>query len=430
MFDDFQQVEAFLQSRRQHGVKPGLKRINRLLSLVGEPQKKMVAIHVAGTNGKGSTIRFMQKALTANGYHIGVFQSPSLTGYTGHMLIDDTRIPCGTFMGYVTKLLPFIQQLDDEHNHPTEFEIITAVAFLYFADNADIALIETGMGGREDTTNCINPILSIITNVSRDHTAFLGGTLAAIAWQKAGIIKENRPVIVGEMGDDARSVIAQEAFEANASLYLSGESFRYEVVDIAASHQTFQWICDSGSRREIVLQTTGMHQVSNASLAIMALKLLEDKGFTLDWPSCINALAFVSIPGRFEQIHGLPAIILDGAHNAGGVETFTDTLQRHFADMERHLIFAAFRDKDLKTMLEGLEPHFASVTLTVFDHPRAASIQQLQQYSQHPAVQSVSDWREAVRQISFQRENTCYCITGSLHFIGIVRKYFDEIVGL
>lgn len=430
MFEHFWQIEAFFQDRKKYGVKPGLERVHKLLALLGNPQEKINAVHVAGTNGKGSTIHYIKNAFMANGHRVGVFNSPSFEGLTGHMFINDFRIPEKSFILYVNKMYPFIKQLDAAFNHPTDFEILTAIAFLYFEGNTDIALIEAGMGGREDTTNCISPNLSIITNVEWDHTDFLGKSIESIAYHKAGIIKENSPVIAGEMGEEALSVVSGEAFEKNTPLHLLGESFKYKITDTTFSYQTFQWFSVSGIRTEIALNTLGVHQIKNASLAVMALVVLETKGFELNWRTSINGLAATRIPGRFEQIHTEPAVILDGAHNPAGVQAFTDTLTEILSNKEKHLIFAAFKDKDLKNMLRHLEPYFSSVTLTTFDHPRAAESELLERFSYHPNKRRLNDWRQALKQLDFQQENTCYCITGSLHFIAIVRKYFEETVNM
>ncbi|GAB4073289.1 bifunctional tetrahydrofolate synthase/dihydrofolate synthase [Barrientosiimonas marina] len=426
MFDQYQQVEQFLQKRRQYGVKPGLERINKLLYLLGDPENNIQAIHIAGTNGKGSTVHYLKKALMANGFHVGAFQSPSLTGYTGHITLNDTSIPETAFVYYANIIYPVVERLDAVNHHPTEFEIITAMAFLYFADTTDIALIEAGMGGRADTTNCFMPLLSIITNVSWDHTAFLGKTLDAIAWHKAGIIKGNKPIIAGEMNQDARSVIEQEASSQNAPLYLADEAFHYKTANSNGSELAFNWLSNAGDQLEITLPTAGVYQINNASLAVMALVLLKDIGFQLDMQVSARGLAETRIPGRFEQMHTRPAIILDGAHNLGGVRAFTTALQYHYADADKHLIFAAFHDKDLKNMLDELEPYFSSVTLTTFDHPRAASLEQLQNNSHHQAQQAVQDWRKAIRDMSSARENDCCCITGSMQFIGMVRAYMHD----
>src|SRR5690625_3069641 len=182
-------LNHYFTKRDEFGIKPGLERIHRLLELLGNPEKEIKAIHIAGTNGKGSTIQFMKNVLINNGYDVGVFTSPSFYGIRGHIEHNRSFIDNELFLHILELMKPAIKQLDDEENHPTTFEIITAVAFMYFKEHVDIVLVETGMGGREDTTNCFTPILSVITNVDFDHVGFLGDTLEEITAHKAGIIK-------------------------------------------------------------------------------------------------------------------------------------------------------------------------------------------------------------------------------------------------
>ncbi|SFD58258.1 dihydrofolate synthase / folylpolyglutamate synthase [Lentibacillus persicus] len=430
MFEHFSQIELFFHERKQFGVKPGLDRIHKLLNLLGNPQQKVNAIHVAGTNGKGSTISYLKRSLMKSGYQVGVFNSPSIEGLTGHFMLNDKQIPENDFMQYINNTLPSIKKLDSESNHPTEFEIMTAIAFLFFADKADIALIEAGMGGKEDTTNCFDPILSIVTNVEWDHTNFLGRTIESIASHKSGVIKKERPAVIGEMSDKAMNIIIGEAHVKNAPLYVSGKDFDYKILTSTVQRQTFNFRFPEGPRMHLTLKAAGDHQIKNASLAVMALSILIDEGFNLDWVQCMEGLADVKIPGRFEQIHSNPPIILDAAHNPAGVQAFTDTITDNIPNMNRHLIFAVFKDKDYRQMLDHLQPHFTSIILTTFDHPRAAEPQDLKKCCSHSNTRIVSNWHEAVEQIELNHHNACYCITGSLHFIAIVRKYFIEMMKL
>src|SRR5699024_7769817 len=199
MFYHLEEVNRFFENRRYLGIKPGLSRMNQLLTYLDNPQKRIKAVHVAGTNGKGSTIHFLKNALIKNGHEVGLFISPSMLDVTGYIFKNNKRIAEETLISILNEMFPIIQQMDESDMHPTEYEIITAIAFFLFVRHVDIALIETGMGGREDTTNCVNPLLSVITNVSLDHTTFLGNTLEKIAYHKAGIIKNNIPVILGEI---------------------------------------------------------------------------------------------------------------------------------------------------------------------------------------------------------------------------------------
>ncbi|MGP4108418.1 bifunctional folylpolyglutamate synthase/dihydrofolate synthase [Virgibacillus sp. L01] len=421
MFEHFQQVEEFFESRKKYGMKPGLDRIHKLLKLLDNPQKKIQAIHVAGTNGKGSTVQYIKNALISNNIYVGIFTSPSLNGLTGHIFKNNDIISEMEFTEMINEIHPFVQRLDAENDHPTEFEIITAVAFLYFKKYADIALIEAGMGGREDTTNCFDPILSIITNVEEDHIAFLGESLKSIAYHKAGIIKENTPVVIGEMSDEAMSVISEEASLEDAPLYQLEKEFDYSILHEVSGYQTFNWVSNE-DKFKVSIQTNGKYQVKNASLAIMALKLLESNGFILNLDKSLNGFYQTKIPGRFEMVQTNPVVVLDGAHNPAGVRAFTDTMTSIYKNREKHLIFAAFKDKDLTYMLHYLSNHFSSITLTTFKHPRAASVEQLQSVINHPNVRVNQDWMNVIEEIQNKNNHVCYFVTGSLHFIANVRK--------
>ncbi|TMN21084.1 bifunctional folylpolyglutamate synthase/dihydrofolate synthase [Lentibacillus cibarius] len=426
MFKHFHEVENFFQNRQQLGMKPGLSRIQKLLYLLGNPQEKVTSIHVAGTNGKGSTIQYLKHGLMANNFRVGVFQSPSMDGITGHISINHTKVSEETILTLMNQVYPFIQQLDGEQDAPTSFEIITALAFTFFQDHVDLALIEAGMGGREDTTNCFIPILSIITNVEKDHTAALGNTFTAIAYQKAGIIKKDRPVIVGEVGEEASRSIISEAITKDAPVFWSGQAFQSKMLHMTETHQTFEWQADDMQPMHVSIKPFGRHQIKNASLAMMALTLLGQNRFSLDWRKMLHGLATTSIPGRFERIHEDPLIILDSAHNPAGIEALVDSLTTRFIDKNTHLLFAAFKDKDIEGMLPALEQHFKTVTLTTFEHHRAASTKQLQYYSRRPDVQLIDDWEQVISEMLTSHEDDCYVITGSLHFIADVRTYFTH----
>lgn len=426
MFTNFNQVEIFLEQRKKHGIKPGLDRMERLLALSGNPHQGLKAIHVAGTNGKGSTIRFMDNALRLSGYHVGVFVSPSMEGVTGHMMIDGKAISKQAFLSFINQLHPFIQLLDAENNQPSEFEIITVIAFMHFTKNVDIALIETGMGGREDTTNCFTPLLSIITNVEKDHIAFLGKTIEEIARHKAGIIKENIPVIVGDINQDAAVVIEKEVLSKRAEMFQYGKNFSVIENGKPSGRQTFRFYKDGKCQMNAAIRMFGRHQLTNASLAIMAMFKLEDLGYFIDWSSVLRGIENTTVPGRFEIIHENPVVILDGAHNAAGIKAFLETVVGGYKTEKKHLVFAAFKDKDVDTILTLLNGHFASITLTTFDHPRAARPHELAKFLQSDTAYIISDWKEAIGEIvNGTHRNDYFFITGSLEFISRVRHFLE-----
>ncbi|MEK3908823.1 bifunctional folylpolyglutamate synthase/dihydrofolate synthase [Oceanobacillus sp. FSL W7-1309] len=418
MFTTFPEIEDFFNSRKAFGIKPGIDRIHRLLALLDHPEKSAPAIHVAGTNGKGSTIQFIKNALQANGYKVGVFTSPSLTGLTGHMKLNDSEITEQLFVDLCNELYPHVIQLDQENDPPTEFEMITALAFLYFSERVDIALIEAGMGGREDTTNCFQPILSIITNVAKDHTAFLGNSISEIAYQKAGIIKTGAPVVVGHLETEAFTVIKAEAEKHYTPVYQLGK-------DVIYNHNQGQSMTWYSKERTVHLKLLmyGDYQFQNAALALMALEKLNDAGYQISFSKASPAIEQTRLAGRFEIVNKNPLIILDGAHNPAGVAAFIKTVNEHFAEKDKQLLVAVFKDKELDAMLEQLSTSFTSITLTTFQHPRAAKAVDL--YRLAPAKQKriAADWKQEVNQILQGKGNGVWFITGSLNFISLVREY-------
>ena len=422
MFRSIEQVETFFLERRTLGIKPGLDRMYILLESQLNPQKKFKTIHIAGTNGKGSTLTFIKAALLANNYKVGVFTSPSLTGFTGHMLINDLPISEEHFLLYFNQLLPTIDELDVDKMHPTEFEIITVIAFMYFAEKVDIALIETGMGGREDTTNCIQPILSIITNIAMDHANFLGDTIEKIAYQKAGIIKPNIPTVVGAVEPTCLPVIYKEATAKSSPIYQLNKDFFYEENTSVIDRQIFNW-----NYKEFVypieIGMRGLHQVENASTALMALKIINDHSFSLNWENVFTALCLVQLAGRFEKVHEKPEIILDGAHNPNGMEAFLDTVQSLYENKKKHLIFAGFRDKELVKMLKMALPYFNTVSVTSFENPRAEKAENLMECLPSNMVR-LGNWKQIIKEIKHQDD--IYFFAGSLAFIGLVRAFIKN----
>src|SRR5699024_1843992 len=427
MFDRFENIELFMENRQNLGIKPGLHRIRHLLEMLGNPQNDPIAIHVAGTNGKGSTICYLQQALQANGYRVGVFSSPSMSGLLGYIFCNNNKITKNQFISLFREVYPYVRILDEAGEAPTEFEIMTAIAFLYFSRFTDITLIEVGMGGREDTTNVCHPILSIITNVALDHTAFLGDTLEEIACHKAGIIKNNIPVIVGKMNQKALAIIKHIACRKSAPTYTLLNDFFYERLEQSPYHQIYQFQYAGWGPFRVCIRMKGTHQVANSALAVMALIQMTEQGFSIDWQKALNGIYRAHIPGRFEVVHSDPLIVLDGAHNPAGIQSFLDTIQSMNHRNKKHLIFAGFKDKDVQTMLTQLTPYFLSITLTSFNHPRAAKAKELYKLTKRRQKYLWHNWKKAV-DILVDRSKISHhalFITGSLHFIALVRHYLQ-----
>ncbi|MFZ3576402.1 bifunctional folylpolyglutamate synthase/dihydrofolate synthase [Virgibacillus sp. DJP39] len=424
MFNSFLEAKTYLHGRKHLGIKPGLGRVKMLLQVLDHPEKKINGIHVAGTNGKGSTINFIKNALVSNNYRVGVFVSPSAVGLREHMFINDTPIDHHTFVELLNFMYPAIVDLDEQGDHPTEFEIITVLALLFFADSCDFALIETGMGGREDTTNCFHPLLSIITNVSLDHVSFLGNTVDKIAIHKAGILKYKIPAIIGPMSDKAMKVI-QEIAEANkVNLSRFGKEFKIS----GGKDNYFSWGNQLYKELDVSLKMIGRHQHTNAAIAIMAIVKLIELGYLLDIDSAVGGVENTRVSGRFELIYHKPQIFIDGAHNESGVQAFVETVNSvSMQQKKKHVIFAAFKDKDIGSMLKLLEENFDKVILTTFDHPRAASITELKKYADSVNFVIRKDWKQEINEtLNSSNFEIDFFVTGSLDFILSVRSFIAK----
>ncbi|HEX6592990.1 MAG TPA: folylpolyglutamate synthase/dihydrofolate synthase family protein [Bacillota bacterium] len=426
MFKQIKDIELYFQQNQKLGIKLGLERMRTLLHYLDNPEQNFRAIHVAGTNGKGSTINFINRALVANGYRIGLFTSPSFSKLNGHIFINEQPISDDDFLTIFKQMYPIIEVMKRQGMHPTNFEILTALAFVYFTKGLDLALVETGMGGKEDTTNCLTPIVSMITNVTKDHTHFLGNTLEEIASHKAGIIKDDIPVVIGKMDDQAFAVIKEEAKMKDAPLYKLCHDFTYSHVEATHPQQSFVWKNRALDEYPVSLTMAGVHQVYNAAMAIQTLKLLEKGRFIIDWEKALTAIEQTQVPGRFERVSEKPLIILDGAHNSAGIDAFLQTVSQTATGKKKHLIFAGFQDKELTIMIHKCIGHFDTIIWTSFAHRRAPTCEEIVKAVDTGDIQIIDDWKKAIDYIMNGSLEDSYYITGSLHFISIVRNYIKE----
>lgn len=430
MFRKFNEVEIFFEERKRYGVKPGLDRVFYMLKNMQHPEKSIHGIHIAGTNGKGSTAELIKYGLLENGYDVGLFTSPSFHGLCGHIFINNKMISEKDFVSLLNEIYPIIEKLDDEEQYPTEFEIITVIGFLYFKEKATISIIEAGMGGREDTTNCFTPILSIITSIALDHIQFLGTTVEQIASHKAGILKFERPVIIGVLEKKALNVIDKEANLLNCKIYKLGTDFNYSDVTTNQIEQIFHWKMSTKyyiEEHDVKIQMLGSHQLKNASLAVAGLSVLKDIGFKIKEKDYLKGMEKASLPGRFEVVQKNPVIILDGAHNPDGVKSFVQSAQKIANKRKTHIVFACFKDKDIQGMLNELKNQFTTVTLTNFEHTRSYRDSELIDEATKYNFEYELDWRTIVDRMIFEKneKNICYFITGSLYFIFQVKNYIE-----
>ena len=409
----------------------GLERMVKLLALRGNPHLKLKVIHIGGTNGKGSTIAFLKNMLGKMGLRVGVFSSPYLIHYTDQIAINEESIPEARLE---TLMVDYRSLLEGEHAHDlqgtTEFEIITAIAYDYFAsEQVDVAIMEVGMGGLLDSTNVCQPILTGITTIGLDHVALLGDSLEAIAEQKAGIIKQGVPLVTGDIVPEALSVIDQIAKAKQASRLAYGEDYQVNHHESVETGEIFDY---SSSVRQGRFQTglLGLHQIENAGMAIALLDTFckEDGRELASNDLLAQALEETSWPGRLEVVSRDPLMILDGAHNPHAIKALLATLKERFTDYQKEILFTCIKTKALEDMLDLLETlSNTKITLTHFEDSRATDEKVLKELADSRNL-NYQSWQEFLdKKLSENEEKkTVRIITGSLYFLAQVRSYLME----
>ena len=409
----------------------GLERMVELLDLRGNPHLKIKVIHIGGTNGKGSTIAFLKNMLEKLGLRVGVFSSPYLIHYTDQIAINGESIPEARLESLMVN---YRLLLEGEHAQAlqgtTEFEIITAIAYDYFAfERVDVAIMEVGMGGLLDSTNVCQPILTGITTIGLDHVALLGDSLEAIAEQKAGIIKLGVPLVTGNIVPEALAVIDQIAVVKQAPSLFYGDAYQVSHRESIITGEVFDY---TSSVRQGRFQTglLGLHQVENAGMALTLLDAYcQETGRELASNNIVaQALEETSWPGRLEIVSREPLMILDGAHNPHAIKALLATLEERFTDYHKKILFTCIKTKALEDMLDLLErvPD-AKLTLTHFDDSRATD-EDVLKATAHSRNLNYQDWQEFLDQqlTEDEEKKTVRIITGSLYFLSQVRAYLME----
>lgn len=465
---------AWIHALEAFGIKPGLKRMEALLERLGNPEHELKFLHVAGTNGKGSTINYLAEILMAAGYQVGVFTSPYLIEFSDRIKINRNNIPGADLVDCVNELIPHVQAMAAETppnglGSPTEFEVVTALAILYYSRQAalDLVLWETGLGGRLDSTNVVTPLLSLITNIGYDHLNILGSTIEEIAAEKAGIIKSGIPVITGTENPAARAVIEDRATELGAPLYLLGRDFIVEPTSVGAFGSTFNFRLinhtaanttnnnldanttpghtddsatnnsdnpdNSTNLANLGVRMLGAHQLTNAGLAVMAaLELDANQGFQINEQAIQLGLLSAYWLGRFEEISSDPLVIIDGAHNPDGARTVAAALE--LVDYNKLiLVLGALHDKPLADFLGIMIPLADEIITTEPQVPRRAAATDLKHTIStiDPAmpVTALADYQEALSEgLGRLGPGDLLLVTGSLYLIADARKYLIKIL--
>lgn len=424
---NYQESLMYLDELNTFGIKLGLSRIERLTELLGHPERKYKTIHVTGTNGKGSVSCMTAAVLRQAGLRAGLYISPHLISYTERCSVNGEDISESDFAACLTKVREASKQMEREgEESPTQFEVLTALAFLWFAEQkVDYAVIEVGLGGLLDSTNIITPALSIITNVTLEHADRCGGTLEGVAEHKSGIIKKGVPVITAAEGMPLE-VIRKTAAEKSSKLYALGEDFTNEFVRFHSGVQELSFTAAQTGVRALHYDVSllGDYQIANSSLAVMAAVLLSEteKGIT---PSVLkDALAKVSWPGRFEDMSiGDQQIRVDGAHNPAGVKALRTALDRYYPDMPRVFLLGILADKAIDEMLPVLLRPEDTLVATLPDSTRAEQPEVLVEKAVVRHAEAEADNAKALdRALELAGESNLLICAGSLYLIGGLRS--------
>jgi dihydrofolate synthase/folylpolyglutamate synthase len=401
-----------------------LSRIKKLLSLLGEPEKKYPSIHVAGSKGKGSVCSLCASAMVAAGYRVGLYTSPHLKDFEERIQVNGEPISRSELVDLVDEIKPYVDALP----WLTTFEITTALGFWYFArQGVDIAVIEVGLGGRLDATNVITPEVSVITALYLEHTSILGDTLPQIATEKAGIIKPGVPIVLSPQKDVALEVVRKIAAERHAPLTYVGVDYQYKREKATLDGESFAiWPSNNPGEEPIHLEIPflGEHQVDNAATAYVALQALRDRGYTLREIDIQEGFARAIWPARFEIIRENPPVVIDSAHTPDAIGKILKTLDEFFAEMPVVLVFGVSEDKRIHGMLELLAARVKHIICTQSTHPRAMEADALKELAlvYDRPVESIDSAGDALeRALEIAGKDSVVLVTGSI-FVGATAR--------
>lgn len=428
---DYNQALEYIYSAYKFGSKLGLENITDLLNRLGNPQNRYKYIHVAGTNGKGSVTSMISHILHEAGYKVGMFTSPYLENFTERIQVNLKEMP-NEDLGKVTKIVKekVEEMVAEGRNHPTVFEIITAIGLLYFAQQEiDIAVVEVGLGGRFDATNVVDkPLLSVITAIDFDHTDVLGNTLGEIAFEKAGIIKHGRPVVVYPQLHEASTVLRKVSKERDAFLYeVSTDQILVKESSLEGNFFDFRY--KDREYKDLKLNLIGEHQLLNAATALSAIEVIRDLGIGVPEAAIYKGLAKTKWPGRLEKVYERPLIIIDGAHNAAGASVLANTISKYFNRDEVTLVLGILKDKEVDAVVSKLCPLANKVITTKPESHRAMDPSQLStkvvkycdKVITEPNIPDAVD-----KAIDIAGHEGVVIICGSLYLAGSARSYIKN----
>ena len=420
---------AFLSSLAPSGVRLGLDRVHTALRALKNPERDFPALHVAGTNGKGSTCAFAATCLATQGYRVGLYTSPHLVRVNERIKVNGQDISDEALGRRVQEVLALYPEARATPSPLTYFEFGTLVALWHFSrEKVDVAVLETGLGGRLDATTAARPAVTAVTPLSFDHMDYLGHTLAAIAGEKAGIFKPGVPAVSSRQPPEALEVLERVAREVGAPFYLEGRDFFFEP-EAGQGGRTFNYRGMRTSVPKLWPGLPGAHQVQNAAVALACLELLEDRGLRISQANAREGLSATEWPGRLETVEGRPTVLLDGAHNPAGAEALAAALDAAHRQRRVHLVFGVLADKDRRPILRTLFPRCASVHLTPLPSTRSLAPDRYLHEARElcPAVVAYGSVAEALAGAcaAASGDDLVLC-AGSLFLVGQVKRLIEE----
>ena len=425
---NYRQAEEIINSAKKFGSKPELERIEKLLKIIDNPQDQLKCVHIAGTNGKGSVSFSLASVLKSAGYKVGLFTSPEISDWREKIQINGEKISKSKVCELLDFFKPILESKDFEEDKITEFELITAMAFKFFKDEqCDIAVIETGMGGKWDATNVLKkPICSIITSISKDHTKFLGDTLEQIAEEKCGIIKPHCPVILAENQPQEVQAIAKSIAKIRESeIIIANISCVKNVTCNIENGMQFDY-----KNLHINTNLMGKHQIKNLTCVLTALEVIK-KDFKIPNKSVVEGLSQVAIPCRLEIVNRNPIVILDGAHNPAGAETLSDFIKNHLKGKKIIGIMGMFKDKDFETVCATVAPLLNKIYAVQSNSQRALELSKMRgcvaKYNKNVEEKKVI--KEALQTAlqEYSSNNDVVIVFGSFSIMAEAKNFFDTL---
>lgn len=427
----YEEAMKYITEVGNFGSNYGLERTYKLLEHLGNPERDLKLIHIAGTNGKGSTTSMITEILMGEGYKVGMYTSPFIEEFEERIQINRNNIPKESLAILMDEIKVAVDKvIEAGYNHPTEFEIITVLMLLYFKkENIDFGVIEVGLGGTLDSTNVIKPIIQVITSISFDHTNLLGNTLEKIAREKAGIIKRGIPTVIYPQQEEVLKVIKNKCFEMDSELYIANnENLKFKnIVNLDKLYQLLKY----NNEIDILLPLLGEHQIINLSVAMQAIEVLNSKNIIdISIANIVKSIKNVSWKGRLEVLSNNPYVVIDGAHNIQGIKTLSRNIKKYFKYENLYLILGILADKDVEEMIKIITPmakKVYSVTPNSIRGELAESLKdEVSKFNKN--CKAFDKYEEAyLEALNDASEKDLILASGSLYMIGDMRKIIRKI---